>query len=127
MTGRIKNMINVGAVKVFPTELESILLSHADVKEAHVYAAQDARFGEVPHAKVVLQPGSRRTQKELLQWVNRSLSVFKAVRQLEIVEHFSKTPTGKIKRYEPLETQQREYGDTGEGDRSDRASLGRAI
>ena len=100
MTGRAKTLINVGAVKVFPSELENILLSDMEVKEAHVYAAQDARFGEVPHAKVVLRPGSARTQKELLQHVNRSLSVFKAVRQIEIVNHLHKTQTGKIKRYD---------------------------
>ena len=106
MTGRVKTIINVGAVKVFPRELEDILLSDAEVKEAHVYAAKDARFGEVPHAKVVLQPGSRRTQKELLQYVNRSLSVFKAVRQIEIVNHLSKTQTGKMIRYEPTQNSQ---------------------
>ncbi len=100
MTGRAKTLINVGAVKVFPSELESILLSDAEVKEAHVYAAKDARLGEVPHAKVVLRSGSGRTQKDLLQYVNRSLSVFKAVRRIEIVNHLHKTQTGKIKRYE---------------------------
>ena len=100
ITGRTKTVINVGAIKVFPSELENILLSDAAVKEAHVYAAKDSRFGEVPHAKVVLQPGSDRTRKELLQYVNRSLSVFKAVRQIEIVAHLAKTQTGKIKRYE---------------------------
>ena len=103
MTGRTKTIINVGAVKVFPAELENILLSNAAVKEAHVYAAQDARFGEVPHARVVLRPGSDRTQKELLQYVNRSLSVFKAVRRIEIVADLAKTPTGKIKRHESKE------------------------
>ena len=100
MTGRAKTLINVGAVKVFPSEIESVLLSDGEVTEAHVYAAKDARFGEVPHARVVLRPGSGRTQKELLQYVNRSLSVFKAVRQIEIVNHLHKTQTGKIKRYE---------------------------
>ncbi len=100
ITGRTKTVINVGAIKVFPSELESILLSDPAVKEAHVYAVKDGRFGEVPHAKVVLQPGSDRTQKELLQYVNRSLSVFKAVRQIQIVAHLAKTQTGKIKRYE---------------------------
>ena len=104
MTGRAKTLINVGAVKIFPGELESILLADAEVKEAHVYAVKDARFGEVPHAKVVLQPGSGRTHKELLQHVNRSLSVFKAVRKIEIVNDLHKTQTGKIKRYESTET-----------------------
>jgi long-chain acyl-CoA synthetase len=101
MTGRVKTMINVGAVKVFPSEIENILLAHTEVKEAQVYAAVDPRFGEVPHAKVVLRAGSERTQKELLQHVNRSLSVFKAVRRIEIVSDLAKTQTGKITRYEP--------------------------
>ena len=100
ITGRAKTMINVGAVKVFPGEIEDILLADSAVREAYVYAAKDARFGEVPHAKVVLQSGSIRTQKDLLQHVNRSLSVFKAVRRIEIVSELAKTPTGKLKRHE---------------------------
>ncbi len=88
ITGRTKTVINVGAIKVFPSELEGILLSDAAVKEAHVYAVKDGRFGEVPH----------------LQYVNRSLSVFKAVRQIQIVAHLAETQTGKIKRYEPKGT-----------------------
>jgi acyl carrier protein len=36
------------------------------------------------------------TQKELPQYVNRSLSVFKTVRPIEIVPHLAKTQTGKI-------------------------------
>lgn len=103
MTGRTKTMINVGAVKVFPSELEEILLSHASVKETRVFAAADARFGEVPHAKVVLQSGSTQSEQELLRYVNRNLSVFKALRRIEIVDHITKTPTGKIKRYESAE------------------------
>ena len=101
ITGRAKTMINVGAVKVFPSEIEEILLSDRAVREAYVYAAKDPRFGEVPHARVVLHRGEIRTQKELLQRVNRSLSVFKAVRRIEIVDHLSKTFTGKLQRYEP--------------------------
>jgi acyl-coenzyme A synthetase/AMP-(fatty) acid ligase len=104
ITGRVKTVINVGAVKVFPSELEDILLSDSDVREAYVYAAEDARLGEVPHAKVVLRTGSPRTQKELLQHVNRSVSVFKAVRRIEIVSDLAKTQNGKIKRYESTET-----------------------
>lgn len=100
ITGRTKTMINVGAVKVFPSELEEILLSHEAIKEAHVFPVDDARFGEVPHARVILRAGSTGTEQELLRYANRNLSVFKALRRIEIVDHISKTQTGKIKRYE---------------------------
>lgn len=101
MTGRTKTMINVGAVKVFPDEIEKVLMSHAEVAEALVYASPDARFGEVPHAKVVLRPGSTLNARELLRYANRDLNVFKSLRNVEVVGEFSKTFTGKLKRYEP--------------------------
>src|SRR6266508_3713763 len=103
MAERTKTMINVGAVKVFPNELESTLLAHSQVKEALVYASPDSRFGEVPHAKVVLNPGSMLTARELLRDVNQNFGVFKALRHIEIVNAISKTPAGKIKRYESKE------------------------
>lgn len=103
ITGRTKTIINVGAVKVFPHELESILLAHSQVKEAFVYANPDARFGEVPQAKVVLHAGSRLRARELMRYANKNLGVFKALRRLDIVHEIIKTPTGKIKRYEPQE------------------------
>jgi long-chain acyl-CoA synthetase len=103
MTGRTKTMINVGAVKVFPDELEAILLSHSAVKEALVFASPEPRFGEVPHAKVVLRSGSAVSARELLRYVNRDLGVFKSLRHIEVVEEIGKTHTGKVKRYEPEE------------------------
>jgi len=103
MTGRTKTMINVGAVKVFPNELEGILLSHPGVKDAFVYAGPDPRFGEVPYAKVVLHPGSDLGARELLRYANQNLGVFKALRHVELVDDITKTITGKIKRYETKE------------------------
>lgn len=103
MTGRTKTMINVGAVKVFPDELEDILRSHAEVEEALVYPSTDARFGEVPHAKVVLRSGSSVNARELLRYANRDLGVFKSLRRIEVVKEIGKTHTGKLKRYESEE------------------------
>lgn len=100
MTGRTKTIMNVGAVKVFPTELEAILLAHPQIKEALVYAGPDPRFGEVPHAKVVLHPGSSLDARALLRDINQDLGVFKALRHIEVVNQIDKTATGKIKRYE---------------------------
>ncbi|HZD41271.1 MAG TPA: class I adenylate-forming enzyme family protein, partial [Terriglobales bacterium] len=45
ITGRIKEVINVGGLKVFPAEIEALLLRHPEVDEALVYGVPDARFG----------------------------------------------------------------------------------
>src|SRR5678816_4524369 len=48
IVGRVKEMINVAGVKVFPQDIESILASHDSVEEAVVFAVPNKRFGEVP-------------------------------------------------------------------------------
>jgi len=98
IVGRTKNIINVGAVKVFPTEIEQILCAHPAVEEALVYGAPDPRFGEAPHAKVKLKPDACCDRKELLAFVNRQLSLFAALRDIEYVDALPKTVTGKLKR-----------------------------
>lgn len=104
MTGRTKTIINVGGVKVFPDEIENLILSHPAVKEAVVYAGPDVRFGEAPHAKVMLHNGSMCSERDLLHYVNRQLSLFKALRRVEVVKAISKTTTGKIRRFEHAKT-----------------------
>ena len=96
--GRIKEVINVGGVKVFPYEVEEVLMSHPAVEEAVVYGVAEPRFGEAPHAKVKLRAGASCTERELLRHVNDKLSVFKSLRGVEFVEEIPKTVTGKPKR-----------------------------
>jgi len=100
IVGRTKTVINVGAVKVFPDEIEDLLLTHPAIEEAVVFGAPDPRFGEAPHAKVKLLSGSNCTQRELLRYANKNLSLFKALRRIEFVDAIPKTVTGKTKRYE---------------------------
>jgi len=98
IVGRTKNIINVGAVKVFPTEIEQILCTHPAVEEALVYGAPDPRFGEAPRAKVKLKLEARCDRNELLAFVNRQLSLFAALRDIDYVDALPKTVTGKLKR-----------------------------
>ncbi|MGH7852468.1 MAG: class I adenylate-forming enzyme family protein, partial [Candidatus Binatia bacterium] len=100
IVGRSKHLINIAGAKVFPWEIEDILLSHPDVEEALVYAQSDARFGEVPHAKVRRRPASSRSERDLLRFVNERLSIVKALRKVEFVTELPRTDTGKIKRLE---------------------------
>jgi long-chain acyl-CoA synthetase len=96
IVGRSKYIINVGGSKVFPWEIEDILLSHPSVEEAVVFAVADRRFGEVPHAKVKLRPTQACAEGDLLRDVNSRLSVFKALRKIEFVDELARTPTGKV-------------------------------
>ena len=98
LIGRVKDVINVGGVKVFPSEVEEVLLSHPAVEEAMVFGVSEARFGEAPHAKLKLKGRGECTERELLRYANERLSVFKALRSVEFVNEIPKTVTGKPRR-----------------------------
>ena len=98
IVGRSKEAINVGGLKVFPSEIEGVLLSHPAVEEVLVFGVPDPLFGEVPHAQVKLVSGLQCTAGDLVEFADQRLSVFKTPRNIEFVAEFSKTATGKLKR-----------------------------
>jgi len=53
--GRKSEMINVGGQKVFPAEVESVLLSAGNIKEATVFGARHPLMGQVVQARVSLE------------------------------------------------------------------------
>lgn len=67
---RLKELIKYKAFQVSPTELEALLLKHADVKDAVVFGIPNEQAGELPAAFVVLKPGKRLTEKELKDYVS---------------------------------------------------------
>lgn len=52
--GRKSEMINVGGQKVFPAEVETVLLEDANVKEATVFGVKHQLMGHVVHANISL-------------------------------------------------------------------------
>jgi oxalate---CoA ligase len=57
LTGRLKELINRGGEKISPLEVDSALLRDDSVAEAVCFGVEDAKYGEVVWAGVVLKPG----------------------------------------------------------------------
>ena len=55
---RIKDVIISGGENISSVEVEGVLLRHPAVQEAAVVGLPDERWGEAPHAFVVLKPGA---------------------------------------------------------------------
>ena len=52
--GRKSEIINVGGQKVFPVEVETVLLQDSNVREATVYGVKHPLMGQVVHARISL-------------------------------------------------------------------------
>jgi fatty-acyl-CoA synthase len=96
---RFKDVIISGGENISSVEVEGVLLGHPAVVEAAVVGVPDAKWGEVPHAFVVLRSGASATPEQLREFVRSRLAHFKSPREVTFVGELPKTATGKIQKY----------------------------
>lgn len=95
---RIKDMIAVGGFKVFPSEVEAVLLRHPAVREALVIGVPDTYRGEAPRAYVTLHEGAAETGEALAGWLNGQLGKHERVDAVVVRASLPKTMIGKLDR-----------------------------
>jgi long-chain acyl-CoA synthetase len=95
---RRKEMIDASGFKVFPREVEEVLLLHPAVREAVVAGVPDAYRGETVKAFVVLRPGHAATADEIVAFCRLHLAAFKIPRQVELRAELPKSLVGKYLR-----------------------------
>jgi oxalate---CoA ligase len=95
---RKREMINRGAEKIAPIEIDHALMRHPEVAEAAAYGVPHARLGEDVAAAVVLRRGSKIQPAELREFLSEQLATFKIPRRITIVDRLPKGITGKVQR-----------------------------
>lgn len=94
---RIKRMINASGYKVWPTQVEAVLMHHEAIQEVCVIASLDAKRGETVKALVVLRPGYQEiTAKQITDWSRQHLAAYKIPRIVEFVSSLPKSASGKV-------------------------------
>jgi fatty-acyl-CoA synthase len=96
---RLKDVIISGGENISSVEVEGVLLRHPAIQEAAVVGLPDARWGEAPHAFVVLRPGATATQDEVRAFTRDRLAHFKTPHTVTFVSELPKTATGKIQKF----------------------------
>lgn len=100
ITDRLKDMINCGGMKVYPTEVENALYRHPSVGEAAVVGVPDETMGEVVHAHVAPRRGEALDVADLRAFLRTHLAAYKQPTAIRVVEALPKGRTGKILRRE---------------------------
>jgi long-chain acyl-CoA synthetase len=95
---RVKDMIISGGENVYPAEVENAIYDHPSVKEVAVVGVPDERWGEVPKAFIVLQPGTALDEESLRAFTTERIARYKVPRYFAAVEALPKTATGKVMR-----------------------------
>jgi 2-aminobenzoate-CoA ligase len=99
---RADDMIVSAGYNIAGPEVESALLSHADVGECAVIGAPDVERGQIVTAFVVLKAGvngDAACVKRLQDHVKAVIAPYKYPRAVKFVDALPKTQTGKIQRF----------------------------
>jgi acetyl-CoA synthetase len=97
----VDDVLNVSGHRMGTAEVESALVSHAQVAEAAVVGYPHAIKGQGIYAYVTLMQGiepSEALQKELRQWVRKEIGPIASPDLLQWAPELPKTRSGKIMR-----------------------------
>ena len=108
---RVKDVIISGGENIYPAEVENALRGHPDVADCAVIGVPDEKWGEVGRAVVVLRPGTRPQDRDILAFLDGRIARYKIPKSVRFADGLPRTATGKILKRALREN----YGDTDQG------------
>ena len=97
ITGRSKDIINRGSIKINPSDIESLIDAHPLVVQSALVPMPDPVLGERICAYAVLKPGETLELPELCAFLDElKIAKMRWPERLEILDEMPMTPTRKI-------------------------------
>ena len=100
IVGRKKDMINCSGLKVFPDEVDGVLMAHDEILEAATIGVPDEKRGETVKSFIVRQPGSSLTADQVEAYCRENLAAYKIPREIEFLAELPKSSVLKVLRRE---------------------------
>jgi long-chain acyl-CoA synthetase len=96
LVDRIKDLIIVNGMNVYPRMVEEVLYRHPAVAEAAVVGEPHLLHGEIPIAFVVIKPQAAAEPAELRDWCREHLGRHEVPRRVILVEALPRNAAGKV-------------------------------
>ena len=98
LTGRLKELVNRGSMKVSLAEVDEALLRHPDVAEVAAFGVPHPTLGEDLLAAVVVRPQRTVSMQQLREFAFEHLAAYKVPTAIVPVATLSRSALGKINR-----------------------------
>jgi len=95
---RKKDMINVGGEKVFPSEVEDMMLDHPQIKDLVIVGIPDEIKGEAPKAFIQLQEGETSNEAEIKEYCKTKMAPYKVPVAVQFIKEVPRSASGKALR-----------------------------
>lgn len=98
--GRKDDMIKSGGNLVYLSEIQKVLLSHHDIKDAIVLPLEDEIFNTRIKACIVIKPGRKLSEEELANYVEQQLPKYMVPNSFCFIDEgdIPRKPSGKVDR-----------------------------
>ncbi len=96
---RKKDVVISGGENIYPAELEMVLAGMEEVQTAVVVGRDDAKWGQVPVAVIIPQPGAQIERETILRKFDGVLARFKHPKDVVVVEDLPSNAMGKIQKF----------------------------
>jgi long-chain acyl-CoA synthetase len=93
---RRSEMLKVGGIRVYPLEIEMVILKHHFVSACVVVRAVEELRGEVPHAIIQVTEGETLSEAEVIRFCAQSMARYKVPRKVSFWESIPLLPNGKV-------------------------------
>jgi long-chain acyl-CoA synthetase len=93
---RKSDMIIRGGENIYPREIDEVLYKHPDIAAAAAVGVPDNLYGEEVAAVVVLKPGAKTSEQDVIDYCKARLADFKCPKTVHFVDDIPKGPTGKL-------------------------------
>jgi non-ribosomal peptide synthetase component E (peptide arylation enzyme) len=96
IVGRSKDVIIRGGQNIYPAEIESVLITHPEIKEVAIVAMPDPIMGEKACAFVTVKHGSMLDFEGMTAFlITKKMAKYKLPERLEIIDHFPMSGDGQ--------------------------------
>ena len=98
LVDRKSNMIISGGENIYPSEVESVIGAHPQVKDVAVVGVPHEKWGEAVKAVVVLHRGATLSESEVLAWCRGRMASFKRPQSVLFLDDadMPRNATGKL-------------------------------
>ena len=98
LVGRRDDVINIGGLKVAPTEVEDIALRHPSILDCACVPFDDKTYGRVMKMYVAMKSGYNFDTESIITFLASKLEAYKLPKYIEQLEEIPKTYNGKTDR-----------------------------
>ena len=115
ITGRIKNQVVRGGVKISPAEITNWIIEHPGVEVAETIGVPDKIYGEDVVSFIIPKKEARLTEEEILTHCKKKLPDFKTPKAVYFLKEFPVGVTGKVSKQGLLKIWEEKQGKSTEG------------